>query len=127
MLPDAGHRHSRCFRLRECAVNRCKEKHHPMLHQDQEIKIKHITESAQNDQSDKKHCLLQLMRLRAGFARASGINVMWGSGATVSMVTFKKARELGLSGARVKITIVKVGAEKETVESRIYEVPISDT
>ena len=45
----------------------------------------------------------------------------------MSMITFKKANELELTGSRTKISIVKVGGEKEVIESKLYEVPIYDT
>ena len=51
---------------------------------------------------------------------------MWDGGATVSMITFKKARELHLVGAKTDITNVKGGGEKEVVNSKLYDVPIHD-
>ena len=75
----------------------------------------------------KKFCLLQLMSVNAGIKNVAALNVMWDSGATVSMITFKKAKELELTGVKTKITIVKIGGQKETVDSKLYEVPVHDT
>ena len=146
-----GHRKMNCSKYRECTVEGCKRAHHPLLHSedhDKSVKQSHITsnsdtesspsdtDSINNDEfkqniassncnNQKGHCLLQLMKLVAGNGNGT-INVMWDSGATVSMITFKKANELELNGTKTKITIVKVGGEKQVVDSRLYEVPIFD-
>ena len=67
------------------------------------------------------------MKLPAGEKHVHDMNVMWDSGATVCLITFKKAKELELKGDRVAIKIVKVGGDKETVESKLYDVPVRDT
>ena len=72
-------------------------------------------------------CLLQLMRVTAGERVIDDLNVMWDSGATVCLITLKKAKDLELVGEKVAITIVKVGGEKELIESRIYDVPVHDS
>ena len=146
-----GHRKMNCFKYRECKVQGCKRGHHPLLHvedHDQSAKQSHIATNSETDLSpegsddintdefkqnvassncnnQKGHCLLQLMKLSAGNENGT-INVMWDSGATVSMITFKKTNELELHGVKTKITIVKVGGEKQVVDSRLYEVPIFD-
>jgi hypothetical protein len=94
-------------------------------YQTSNFKQGHLTDS--DNANEKKLCLLQLMTLKAGSKIIGHINVMWDSGATVSMITFKKANELELTGSRTKISIVKVGGEKEVIESKLYEVPIYDT
>ena len=108
-----GHTQSRCFKLKECLKGGCTRKHHPMLHQDEEVKIKHVVK---RNSVDKRPGLLQIMRLQAGIRHTMDINVLWDSGAQVSLITQKKARELGLSGASTKITIVKIGNERQTVD-----------
>jgi len=120
----SGHRQARCFRLRDCGKDGCKEKHHPLLHFGKKTKehlASHITQP-----TDKGPCLLQIMKVRAGFNGFANANVLWDSGATVSMITFSKAKQLGLSGVNAKITIVKVGGSRETLESKIYDVPLCD-
>ena len=120
-----GHNQSRCFKLKECTHSDCTRKHHPMLHQEDEIKIK-IKHVNQEVSSSKQSCLLQIMRLRAGKVHPGYVNVLWDSGAQISLITLNKAKELGLSGPKTKISIVKVGNIKETIDSRVYEVPIFD-
>ena len=112
----------------------CTETHHPTLHQQnvvgaapaEEIQQNHLSESERNHDA-KRFCLLQLMQISAGTSPKSSVNVMWDSGATVSMITFKKARNLGLNGSKARISIVKVGGQKETIETEIYDVPLYDT
>ena len=42
------------------------------------------------------------------------------------MITFKNANDLEVTGDKTKISIVKVGGEREVIESKLYEVPIYD-
>ena len=71
-----------------------------MLHEEKNIKIvKHVTGETKANPG-KNPCLLQIMKLQAGNNHISSINVMWDSGATVSMMTSRKAKELGLSGSK---------------------------
>ena len=119
-----GHNQSRCFKLKECIHSDCKQKHHPMLHQEDEKKmVKHMSQEVS---PSKQSCLLQIMRLRAGKVHPGYVNTLWDSGAQVTLITIKKAKELGLSGQKARISIVKVGNVKETIDSKVYEVPIFD-
>ena len=129
-----GHNQYRCFKKKECTVEGCTETHHPTLHQinlvealpEEEIQQNHLNDEERSS-STKRCCLLQLMQIPAGASPKSQVNVMWDSGATVSMITFKKARHLGLNGSKARISIVKVGGQKETIETEIYDVPLYDT
>ena len=98
-----------------------------MLQQAQEEGTKKITHVSECTTTDKQPGFLQIMRLKAGIRHTTLINILWDSGAQVSLITLRKAKELGLSGVVAKITIVKIGNVKETVNSRIYEVPIVDS
>jgi len=120
----SGHRQAYCYKLRECGKDGCREHHHTLLHigkKKKEHPASHVTQPA-----DKGPCLLQIMNVPAGRDGLSHVNVLWDSGATVSMITFSKARSLGLSGVNARITIVKIGGVRETIESKIYDVPLCD-
>ena len=141
-----GHNQARCNKRKVCGIEGCTKCHHPTLHSSEENaevtsastisttqnSSEGIDESLQQhhvdntDSSGKKYCLLQLMRIRYGQSPTTSMNVMWDSGATISMITFKKAHELGLSGSRARINIVKVGGKRESIESKIYDVPLYD-
>ena len=126
-----GHRSFNCYNHKECNKDGCKGIHHPTLHEQmsnkhksQEENLNHITESEEND-TYGSICLLQLMQVPAG--ERISINIMWDSGATISMITFKKAKELGLTGTKTNLTIVKIGCEREIVKSKAFNVPVYDT
>ena len=58
--------------------------------------------------------------------RQSAVNVLRDGAATVSLITFAKAKELGLKGKQVKLSIVKVGGHVEEMMSYQYELPLKD-
>ena len=80
---------------------------------------------ASNDDTVKT-CLLQLMEVKAGNDGQTKLNAFWDGGSKVSLITFAKAKSLGLKGERIRINIIKVGGEGETIDSRLYKVPIVD-
>ena len=136
-----GHRQNYCYNLRVCGTNGCTEKHHSTLHKEtvprksENSTASHTVDShlpnnkgskfaenytvpvghATNEDRSIQVCLLQLMQVRAGFNGENTLNMFWDSGSKVSMITFKKANELGLEGKKRKINIIKVGASKETI------------
>ena len=66
--------------------------------------------------------------MKVSFAKNNSVklNVLWDSGAQLCLITFRKARELGLKGRPTQLSITKIGATRESVTSYIYEVPIRD-
>ena len=56
----------------------------------------------------------------------SSINVLWGSGSTLSFIIFELAKRLKLSGQKVKLEIVKVGGGTNILDSRGYELCLTD-
>jgi hypothetical protein len=59
-------------------------------------------------------------------ANAAPLNVLWDGGATISLITFAKARELSLDGEESRLSVVKVGGVKEDMRSSIYKLPLID-
>ena len=45
-------------------------------------------------------CLLQIMQVKSGNSGETIMNVFWDSGSKVTMITFKKAKQLRLKGER---------------------------
>ena len=121
-----GHRHYNCFNSHKCLKEGCNLYHHPSLHEDERVSVKQAQVSQFQSSTKSCACLLQLMKLPAGEQHIQEINVMWDSGATVCLITFKKANELGLIGKKVSIKIIKVGGAKEIFESKLYDVPVRD-
>ena len=127
-----GHRQADCYSIKECGTEGCKAKHHPSLHRAPEKKI---DLEAADDESVKvshasantmKTCLLQLMEVKAGHSGQEKINTFWDGGSKVSLITFTKAKALGLTGEPIRINIIKVGGDRESINSRLYRVPIID-
>ena len=56
----------------------------------------------------------------------SPINVLWDGGSTRSFITFELAKRLKLSGQKIKLEIVKVGGEKNILDSGRYELCFTD-
>ena len=54
------------------------------------------------------------------------VNVLWDGGATLSLITFRKARELGLHGEDVKLVVTKVGGVSEEINSSRYHLTFID-
>ena len=120
-----GHLHYDCFNSQKCSKEGCHLYHHPTLHDNDRASIKQA-QISQFQSTRSRTCLLQLMRLPAGEKHIQEINVMWDTGATVCLITFKKANELRLVGRKVSIKIIKVGGVQEVVESKVYDVPVRD-
>jgi len=121
-----GHYHYQCFNSRACSKDGCRQAHHPTLHEKREGTNSIMKKVSAYHSKRSTACLLQLMELPAGERSIQKINVMWDGGATVCLITFKKAKELGLIGRNVTIRIIKVGGVKETIESKVYDVPVHD-
>ena len=66
------------------------------------------------------------MRVSSGTTPSIGLNILWNDGATISLITFKKAREMGLVGDPIKMAAIKVGGEKQELSSYIYDLLIMD-
>ena len=57
---------------------------------------------------------------------ASQANALWDGGSTLTLITFKKAKELNLKGKYAKLEMETVRGDAVTVDSSIYKVPMMD-
>ena len=87
---------------------------------DESVKVSHASANTM------KTCLLQLMEMKAGHSGQETINTFWDGGSKVSLITFTKAKALGLTGEPIRINIIKVGGDRESINSMLYRVPIID-
>ena len=53
-------------------------------------------------------------------------NTPWILGSTISLITFKKAKQLGLKGKPVRLNVSKVGEVNEALCSYVYHLPLID-
>ena len=105
----------------------CELSHHKRLHKTQTTGTAHHHQSNPDKSTSpigKSSCLLQLMRIKAN--EDDNVNVLWDGGATISLITFKKAAELGLHGEEVKLDVIKVGGVTEEINSNQYELTLID-
>ena len=92
-------------------------------------KLLHNVLSAQNNVNvsgnlvSRSGHMLMVNNIKCKF---SFVNMLWDGGSDVSLITHAKAKELGLNGTDIVVSITKVGNAMETVNSKEYLVPISD-
>ena len=55
------------------------------------------------------------------------MNTLWDGGSTLSFITFNKAKELKLQGRKVKLGIIKVGAQTTELDSCLYNVSLVES
>ena len=72
--------------------------------------------------------ILQLQKAKCGKKHGTKIplNILWDGGSTLSFITFEKAKQLKLSGEKVKIEIVKVGGDIKLLDSCLYDLYLED-
>lgn len=80
----------------------------------------------QSENEAPSNCLLQLMKVRSGTSLRISLNILWDGGATISMITFSKARDMSLNGEPIKISVIKVGGQKQEMSSYLYELPVAN-
>jgi len=120
-----NHRMDNCSRSRQCskAQNevRCPQKHHPLLHKSNSIKISVAMAT------NSSEAILPV--LSANIGRGDGFfkrgNVLLDSGAQISLIRQSTAETLGLKGKDTSVTITKVGEEEETISTKEYKVQLT--
>lgn len=115
-----GHKASDCRNRKRCEIDNCNMFHHPSLH---ETSVNVNTIDTKGESCDNTKCLLQIMKVRSV---NGNLSVLWDSGASVSLITFRKAKELKLSGKEVQLSVVKVGGQSERIISSLYTLPLLD-
>lgn len=119
-----GHRLSGCWNKKVCGVNGCNMSHNELLHNAHASGISfHTTVYKLKGKQSSDTCLLQIMKIHS---KDKILRVLWDSGASISLITFEKANELGLKGSKVNLSISKVGGMVEDVSSYKYTLPLID-
>ena len=126
----SGHRSANCKLRGRCGIDGCLKFHHPSLHlaHVQGIAFHTPTMSKgeiRKDSSQIGPCLLQVMKIKSSNDK-DPLSVLWDGGATISLITFDKAKELNLVGESVKLSVVKVGGSKVEIQSSVYTLPLID-
>ena len=104
------------YNRRKCTENGCEMSHHILLHEP------HEAGQAHHAKNESGGCLLQLMNVDINNGEKA--TLLWDGGATISLITFRKALELGLKGKEVDLSVTKIGGTKQMIKSYKYEVGI---
>lgn len=113
-----GHRRLECRRKRVCGENGCKGTHHKTIHADES---NNEISGCGNTCTANRTCLLQVQRIKTSNGWA---NVLWDNAASLSFITYDKAKEEKLHGTEVQLTITKVGGIEEELTSHLYKIPL---
>ena len=126
-LKKAGreHKQANCKRKRQCTKSengiQCTLFHHPLLHKSNNVNIGVASLSKSHES--------MLPVITANIFGPENIqkrvNVLFDSGAQVSLIRQQTADCLGLKGKNISVTIMKVGGEEQEMKTKVYRVPVS--
>ncbi|CAB4032137.1 PREDICTED: uncharacterized protein LOC107346959, partial [Paramuricea clavata] len=71
------------------------------------------------------HCLKRAADIFGSNNLRKRGNVLFDSGAQVSLIRQETADSIGLKGKKISVTITKVGGQKEEINTNVYNVPVS--
>ena len=126
-LKKAGrdHRQANCSRKKQCTKvekgSQCTSTHHPLLHKP---KSENIGVAALCDQNDSMLPVI-VANIRGSNGVLKSGNVLFDSGAQISLIRKETADSLGLIGKEITVNIVKVGGEEEEIQTKIYKVRVT--
>ena len=121
-----GHKSKECRYKKKSEVDNCDRYHHHSLHAvNANVATLHTKILNENEKDDiwSSTCLLQIMKIPSVDRELS---VLWDSGDSISLVTFKAANQLRLKGKAVNLSIFKVGGQVENLSSLKYMLPLTD-
>ena len=102
-----GHRSFECKDRKGCTKTDCDKYHHESLHEAHVLGLINVNHALQEDTHKiSNNCLLQMMKIES--ATSLSMNVLWDSGSTLSLITFKKAAHLNIEGRKCKLTILEL-------------------
>ena len=122
-----GHRSRVCRAKRICNIKDCPLTHHQSLHEERQMpnmssaSASGSTNVCSNTETDI--CLLQVQKIKT---KKGTVNVMWDNAASLCFVTNSKAKEQNLKGKKVDLSIIKIGAQDEKINTMKYILPLVD-
>ena len=120
LLP--GHTINNCNDKKKCSDN-CDQFHHQSLHNPE---INAINTYIDPNRKGNNTCLLLIQCIKIGQRNEKYANAIWDSGSSISLITERKANELGLSGNPINLNVTTVRGIKQTVHSHEYHFDIID-
>ena len=119
-----GHKMSNCSRRRKYPEiengKQCTSFHHQLLHKSTKVNVG-VALTNENQAALLPIISVNICGSNKLYKRG---NVLFDSGAQISLIRLETAENLGLKGNDVSITITKVGGEEETVKAKVFKVPI---
>ena len=120
-----GHRSRVCRAKKICNIKDCPLTHHQSLHEERQMpnmsSASGPTNVCSNTETDT--CLLQVQKIKT---KRGTVNVMWDNAASLCFVTNSTAKEQNLKGKKVILSIIKIGAQDEKINSMKYIPPLVD-
>lgn len=117
-----NHHSNNCKNKKACGSYDCDRFHHPLLH-DAQFAEGTISLASSNIHNTP-NCILQIMPVNVQNNPGNPLTVLWDSGASISLITTEKAKELKLRGKATHLTLIKVGGTSESIPSFEYEIPL---
>ena len=59
------------------------------------------------------------MKVNSGTYLQVSLNMLWDGGSRISLITFSEARDIGLVGEPIKISVIKAAGEKQQLLSNL--------
>ena len=105
-----------------CNVDDCEQMHHVTLHHC-EARDKQYHNVINGSYGNNESVLLMLSEVNC---KQGKLNTLWDPGANMSLITHQAARQMGLKGKPVTLSLTKVGNNSDTIQSQEYIVPLID-
>ncbi|XP_045117673.1 uncharacterized protein LOC123508205 [Portunus trituberculatus] len=112
-----GHRGRQCTTGAPCSE--CGKYHHRMLHS-------FFSKPPPNINSNLLSRDGVLLMINSVYSHTRPVTTLWDPGSNMTLITNRMAKHLGLKGRSINLTVTKVGNECTKMETREYDVPLSD-
>ena len=103
---EESHMSRNCSKKKECGKDDCKKRHHPLLHQEENVRAK----TTRQPQSGVAFGVVEVSVLGAGGSQVKG-NLLFDDGSDTTLVSESFMKKLGLRGKRTTLNISGVGGK----------------
>ncbi|CAB4034545.1 hypothetical protein M514_27252, partial [Paramuricea clavata] len=104
---EESHISRNCPQKKECGIGNCKRKHHPLLHQEENVR----STTTKTPQSGVAFGVVEVSVVGAGGIQVKG-NLLFDDGSDTTLVTESFVRKLGLRGKKTTLNISGVGGKE---------------
>ena len=120
-----GHYLKDCRLGFKCRESGCNENHHKLLHEAHASGLSFHNDEITNSEKD---VLLQLQTISGhnGNRVVRKMNILWDSGSTISFITTRGAKVIGLKGKPTRLQLAKVDGVIENIDTFEYTLYLRD-